>query len=571
MISRQFRWVRRYFTFVAIGLAFAWSGLTILATRAVEARPGTIVLHIAHWQLENGVREAFDELSARYRQTHPNVLIVQDIVPSTVYPSWMSTNLIGGTAPDMMEIPKYKLPNDILVSYYNRYFISMSPYVNQVNPYNAGTELEKVPLRQCYKDGMRNAYIKEMQQYMHIPLSMFAIRIFYNKNLYKKLTGNDEPPKNYREFLAACRKIAEQTDERGQHYIPICNSTDSLFAWEGMMFDPITYGMLRKIDFNRDGLVTDDEMFAGFKRKLIDFQSPPMKARYKIQREVNEYFSVGYTGLTRDDQVFQFAQQRGVFTSTGTWDVRTLIAQAEGKFDVAIMDFPLPGEDDPEYGKVVLGPKYEEVEAGFPIAVSRQSAHPEAAVDFLLFLAGQKQNEDLNKVMGWLPVTQGAKLDPLLEKSFSPHLEGVYTTLEIALGSETRNKYQQLYSLYQTNEISYENMVKTYEPFYLEKGLLDFKERDREWRRGMQRNEQALAYMRVDAMTSAGPAAASKWIAYRNMTATQQVLAEIEHRRKVDAIEFTPTAHNIGPYEYSPEVLAKIKSRLAGPEKASSR
>jgi len=520
-------------------------------------------LHIAHWQLETGVKEALELMARRYQAIHPHVRIVQNIIPDSAYGTWLTTNLLGGTAPDMVEIPdSSKLPPDIMLAYHSRYFVPLTPYVSRLNPYNQGTALERVPLRQTYKDGMRESYVQELQDYMDIPLSLFGVRVFYNQDLYRRLTGETAPPRDYRAFLAVCEKIKNQKDARGQNYIPICGEHESMWAWESQMFDMLTYPAVRRVDFDRDGLVSTEELYAGFKVGLIDFQFPAFRARYKMVQEVTQYFPLGFTGLNHDDSVFQFAQQRGVFLSTGTWDARSLLAQADGKFDVGIMDFPLPARDDPEYGAFIEGPRYEgDPSGGFPVGITRASAHFEQTLDFLFFMVSQKQNEDLNQVMGWIPIISGAKMEPFYD-AFAPHLEGVYGALSLNLGGETRSKYQQLYTLYQSGQISYAYLVAQFEDFYKTRGLEDFRERERDWRRALHRNEQLLASMRAEALFSSGPQAASHWAKYRAMSASRQVLAEVEHSRKVRLVEQGPALKAAAPYEYSPEVLGRIRQRL---------
>ena len=549
--------------FLILGGAFVWSAVTILMARARESPPGTITLHIAHWQLEIGVKEALNLMARRYQGIHPHVRIVQNILPDSAYGTWLTTNLLGGTAPDMVEIPdESKLPHDIMIAYHGRYFVPLTPYVNRLNPYNKGTELENVPLRRTYKDGMRKSYVQELQDYMNIPMSLFGVRIFYNKDLYRRLTGETAPPPDYRAFLAVCEKIKTQRDARGQNYIPICGERESMWAWESQLFDPLTYPAMRRADFNRDGLVGIEELYAAFRAGLIDLQFPAFKARYKMIQEVTQYFPLGFTGLNHDDSVFQFAQQRGVFLSTGTWDARSLIAQAEGKFEVGVMDFPRPRPDDPDYGAFMEGPAYEgDPSGGFPVGITRSSPHFEQALDFLFFMASQKQNEDLNQVMGWIPIILGTKMEPFFD-AFAPHLEGVYGALSLNLGGETRSRYIQLYTLFQSGQISYADLVAQFEPFYKSRGLEDFKEWQRDWRRALHRNEQLLASMRADALFSTAEKAASKWVKYRAMTATRQVLAEVEHNRKVQLVEQGPAVKATAPYEYRPEVLAKIRERL---------
>ncbi len=390
---------RQHVPLLVVAVTFVWASLAILFYRREQAPPGAIVLRIGHWQLESSVREALDHMAAEYRRTvNPNVYVIQDAVPESVYGQWLTTQLMGGTAPDMLELG-IGVPYHLLVQYYNRYFISLTPYVEQPNLHNRGTPLEGVPLRSTFKDGMRNSYIEEMQEFMNIPLSQFGVRIFYNRDLLRRLTGLEQAPTEYRAFLAACREIAQHRNAEGDAYIPIAWSKYHFAMWEGMMFDPLTYGVRRVADFNRDGFVGNDELFVAFRTGRVSFEYPAIRARFQMVREVTDQFQTGYTGLTRDEAVFLFAQQRAVFMTTGTWDARSLEQQAEGSFEVGVMDFPRPKADDPEYGSVIEGTLYERPAGGFPFAITRTCRHPDVALDFLLFMAGSRRNEELNRII----------------------------------------------------------------------------------------------------------------------------------------------------------------------------
>ena len=492
---------------------------------------------------------------------------------------------MGGTAPDIMQVGAM-LPDNIWLSYYNRYFAPLTRYVNTPNPHNAGTDIADMPLRRTFKDGMKTAYVTEMQEYMSVPLSQFGVRIFYNKDLLKKITGSDVAPLDYRQFLAVCQKIRDTTNPvSGAAYIPIAGSAYHFGHWDGMMFSPVSYGAFRRADFNRDGFVGNDETFVAFKTGLLDFSYPSYARWLQMLREVTDYFQVGYTGLGRDEAVFLFAQQRAVFMTTGTWDARSLQEQAEGQFEVGIMDFPIPSRDDPVYGGVVEGRIYESPGAGFRFGVSRDSKNLDVALDFLLFLASQKGNEKLNGIIGWIPAIVGTELDPLL-KAFEPHLEGIYGNVNFNLGGNTAVTWGQIYSLYQVNQISLEEFAKRFTAYYLKNGLTDFMEQQRDWRRGMQRNEQYLAGIRGRAILADRAAAAaqtpeekaaaeldaeSAWVRYRAITSSRQIWGELNHARQLDLVNRDKLPEGfVGPYEYSSNVLAKIRARLRAEKQAEA-
>ncbi|MFH0881288.1 MAG: ABC transporter substrate-binding protein [Lentisphaerota bacterium] len=565
MIRKAFQFLRTYFALIVVLATFAWAGLMIAVYRNKQTPPGAIVLRIGHWQLEASVRDAINIMAEDYRKIHPNVYIVQDAIPESVFGQWVSTQLMGGTAPDILQVGG-GLPANIWLSYYNRYFMPLSRDVYRPNPYNKGTGLEATQLRQTYKDGMRTAYVDEMQEYISIPLSQFGVRIFYNKDLLKKLTGLDEPPHEYRAFLEACKKIGSQTNTAGQFYTPIAGSAYHFSMWEPMMFDPMTYGVIRRADFNRDAFVGNDEMYVAFKTGRVDFNFPPIAAKFRMMREITDQFQAGYTGLTRDEAVFLFAQQKAVFMTTGTWDARSLQQQAEGQFEVGVMDFPLPTKDDPYYGKIVEGPVYETPGSGFRFGITRTSQHPDIALDFMLFMASQASNEKLNRIIGWIPCIIGTKMDPFLE-AFAPHLQGVYGAVNLWLGGETATKWVQMSSLYQVNQISYEDMAKEFQPFYIKQGMKDFQEQQRDWRRGMVQNERFLSSIRARALMAQGDESTSAWVKYRALTTARQVWSELTHSRQIKLIEKGPDLTAVGPYEYSPEVMEKIRARIKGEKK----
>ena len=558
-MKRLFTFIRTYYALIIVFAVFAWSAVMIAVYRNRTTPPGATIIRIGHWQLEASVRDAINEMAREYRELHPNVYVVQDAIPESVYGQWVSTQLMGGTAPDLVQVGSM-LPANIWLSYYNRYFVPLTREVNRPNPYNRGTDMENTPLRQTYKDGMRTTYVQEMQEYMSVSLSQFGVRIFYNKDLLKKLAGLDEAPRDYRSFLAACKKISEQKNPRGENYIPIAGSAYHMSMWEGMLFDPMTYGLVRKADFNRDADVGNNELYVAFKIGAVDFYNPSITTKFRMIREVTDYFQTGYTGLTRDEAVFLFAQQKAVFMSTGTWDARSLQELAKGQFEVGVMEPPLPTKDDPEFGAVVEGPNYEQAGTGFQFGLTRTSQNQDTALDFMLFMASQPHNQKLNEIIGWIPAIRGTEMDPLL-KAFEPHIEGVYGAFSIWLGGNTATKWMQVYSAYQVNQMSYDEMVKEFQPFYIEQGMEDFLEQQRDWRRGMHNNERFLAGIRAKAFLAEGEESNSAWVRYRALTKDRQVWAELDHNRQMQLIEKGPQKA-VGPYEYSPAVMEKIKKKV---------
>jgi len=331
--------------------------------------------------------------------------------------------------------------------------------------------------------------------------------------------------------------------------------------WTSFMCEPLTYGAVRRVDFNRDGAVGNDELFVAFKTGRIGFDFPPYVARFDMLDRLTRQCQTGYTGLGRDEAVFMFVQQRAVFISTGTWDAGSLRVEAGSNFEVGLMDFPVPAPDDPDFGAILEGPVYERPITGFPFAVTRTSKHPEVALDFLMFLSSQAGNEELNKIIGWIPSISDTRLSPFLE-AFEPRLEGVYGAMPVTLGGETIIRWQQLTSLFQVNQIGYQAMVADFLPFYLERGVEEYRELRRNHRRGLVRDEQFITGMRSRALAAPVAAAEAEWLRYRQLSAGRLIARDLYaslidrrlHQGAVDGMR--------DPYELAPEALARVRERL---------
>jgi raffinose/stachyose/melibiose transport system substrate-binding protein len=572
--------VLRGLPLILIAAAFLWSVATIVLRRTQEAPAGVVTLRIGHWQLETGVREAFRQLGADFaalpevQARYGKVQILQDAIPDSSYGQWLTSQMMGETAPDLVEMGM--LPDPILRSYESRYFLPLNALAAAPNPFNKGTPLEGLPLRETFSDGMRSGYAEELQSYTKVPLSRFTSRIFYNRTLLEKLTGKGEVPRDLGAFVALCREISQKTEARsGQRYIPIASSSWHLPHWLGNIAEPLTYPNVFVADYSRDGEVGSDEIFAAIDAGRMHLTDPPWEARFEVTRELTAEFNPGFAGIGRDEALFLFAQQKAVFISTGIWDVSSLQDQARGKFEVGIADFPRPSAGDPALERFALGPLYDPAWAAFPFGVYRLSKHPELAEDFLRYLASARGNEKLNQIVGWIPVISGARIPASLAR-FAPVDQGIFAAGSLTLGGDTLNAYTRAFSEFLTNPgYSYNDFLRDFLPAYRRLGRLDWDEMQRDYRRGEAPTERTLAAMRGQALLesalSKAPEAPSAtqfststpWLTYRNYLATRQVMLQLE-RHAIDQL-VTPAGEAprpVAPYDYLPEALVRARRHL---------
>lgn len=550
--------IRRFFPFLVIAIAYAWA-LTVVGQRILSHRASnTIDIRIAHWQLEAGVREGIEAAAEAYRQHHPNVRIIQEAIPESGYSQWLSVQLLSGTAPDIVEMGN--LPPNLMTMFYQRYITPLTPYVAQPNPYNVGTALEGVPLINTFQDGLRQSFIDEIQEYMTIPLSRMGIRLFYNKTLLQKLTGLDEAPGNYRDFIAACEVIRSQKQPNGTSYVPISGSRYHLNGWNLSIFLPVTYGAFREFDFNLDGRVGGDEWALAFMSGRLSFDHPSYRGTYELVREITRQFQGGWIGLTRDEAVFNFAQQKAVFISSGLWEAGGLEQLAAGEFEIGIIDFPLPSSSDPTYGHLIEGPRYENPGGSVPFSITKNSQHPEVALDFLLFLASQKQNEVFNARLNWLPIVVGAESKPELAV-FEPTLQGVFPAFFPMLGGESAIRWPQLEALFLVDQLDYDSLAEQYQQFYDTRGRHDFSEFLLNMLRGQARHAQLAAAMRTRALLGDE----NDWARYRNV-ALRVATTETKFHGSKQLYQNPEEARTRPLYQYSPEAWQRLQE-LHGPKK----
>ena len=555
-------WWDKWFAPAVILLAFAWAAVTVAVYVLRGGRDdGLITLRIGHWQLEPGVRVGLNEMAAEYQKTHPRVRIIQEAIPEGVYGQWSSTQFMGGTAPDIIEMG-LGLPPAITVSYYNRYCLRFSDLVNRPNPYNKGTEFENTSLRNTYKDGMIQSYIPELKEYMNVPLSQFAQRLFYNRDLYRRLTGKETPPSDWRAFMADCQRIAATKIPGGNmYYTPVVGSQYHVGYWDDAVLTLATWRLYEMADFNHDYYVGTDELFVASVLGLVDLsKTPAIRKRFELARQIVSQMQSGFTGLTRDEGVFKFARQQAVFIPTGTWDVGSLITQAEGKFEVGITDFPIPAPDDPDYGGWIPSPRFEKPSAGFNFTVTKFSHHPAVAIDFLLFLASKRGNEVLNRRIGWIPAIKNTEMTEIL-KQFKPTTEGIIGNFNYNLGGNTSVYYSQMYSLFQVNQIGIDDFLGKLAAYYKTKGAEDFDEQQKDWRRSAPATERISAVRRMDALESI-PGTQECRVAWRKYRNGRLDLAGGELGRCRMMAMVKAGVKPLAPYAYSPEALANIRRQV---------
>jgi len=396
---------------------FSWSLWQVATTRRAVVAPGKTVLRVGHWLLHAGMRESFAQAISDYEKLHPDVTVVQLPVPIRTYSSWLRTRLIGANAPDLTGMLTV---NEEVAG---RHFLALDAYLNQPNPYNAGTPLEGVPWRDTFVDGLdavRGLFAPVSGEIYGVNLQINTLRLYFNRKLLRAVTGSDSPPATFAELQALGGRVADYNARTGARLVPIASCGPYATFLFNTLVPSQTQRLLVESNPARNLTFSQHELAAAFLKGELSYSTPALRSGLELMRDVTALMTPGFDQLQRDDALFAYLQQQAVMLYAGSWDYGVLVR--DGPFPTGLVTLPLPGPEHPGYGRFVLGPASES--AGSPEAtfgIARTSPHPELALDFLQFLSSRtvaenfsRQSHRIASIVGTPPPPDAPGLAPVL-------------------------------------------------------------------------------------------------------------------------------------------------------------
>lgn len=487
--------VRHLIGLAILGGAFVWS--TVQVARLAwgpsdapvsERRIPTI--RFAHWQLEGGIVQTMHDVARLYeqvqREVHGRQVRVEQIeIPERAYEQWTRTQLIGRTAPDLIE-----MRGDIWDNLVVRYFVPITDRIDDPNPYNthewddrlarmldqppappelAGA-LEGVSWRDTYIDGMQGGWRNNLQDYYGMPLSVFTVRAFANRDVLEaalrwgweqaRADGRDVedfethaapylPPQDLGAMFDLCETIQAYARANDLKLVPISGSKYTQNIFQGKYFGMSTFGLVATVDRDFDGSLSDAERLAAVLEGQIRYpMNRHIEVGHRVLLDITRYFNPGFMAAQRDQSVFLFAQGYAGMIATGTWDAGSLYKEVGGKFEIMVFDFPIPAPGQ-KYSDVIRHRGSEAgQQTGFPFGLTKFSRDPDLAIDFMHFMTSRRVNEWLNLRFRWFPANRAAETDELLSK-FRPRVEGIGGgNWAMYLSGDTENHYKGKYENY---------------------------------------------------------------------------------------------------------------------------
>jgi raffinose/stachyose/melibiose transport system substrate-binding protein len=469
---------------------FLYAGFKVLNRAVQESQGNTITIRFAHWQLEAGVKDAFDAIAAEYIKLHPHIKIDQILIPERTYAPWLTTRLAGQNPPDLVAISTLTGMTDERLA---TYFMPLSAEVEKPNPYNAGTSLEGVRWIDTFVNGLANAPgLSSLFDYYAVPNAVVSIRLYYNKDLYQKVTGKTTPPRSYEDLKEVFQAVDAYNKANKTSLVTIAGSKYNAPILMDNLSSSQTQRVMLKLDKHKT-LRKPPSPILAFLEGDLNVDDPAILSSLGLNRDLGQQMPQGFMSLAREDATFSFVQQKSLMIATGSWDVTSL--RQESPFEIEVIPIPKPSKDNPEFGPYLLGPQAETESGGtLNLGLSRDSEHPEEALDFLKFVTSQRSNSTFSEKSNWLPVVVGVPV-PESVKAFRAITDGYPAgfTLSKAGGPEVTRIYENAFYRLVHPTGGVDDFMEYFKPLFKKALLSDYNLQAKNLLRNISRQDSTLS------------------------------------------------------------------------------
>jgi len=393
---------------VLLATVFVWSGAKIFLRTSPGLDGGAKKrLTFAHYLVYESNRKFFDEIFRDYERMHPDVSIQQLDVPPPVWPAWRQTRFSGDTAPDIIQLGRGITDEQCAL-----FLRPLTEALREPNPYNRGTDLEHVPWRETFVDGLdasTETLRPQLMDYYGVSSYVNIERFFVNLDLYARIAGDAPPPRDYDEFVALCQRTLAYAREHELNLEPIAGSVEFMRNFFNRVAAQQTQRIARRIDLEGDGFLHQRhrEPALGWLRGEWNLDDPGVRGACEIIRELGRYFQPGVLSSSRDEAGFLFKQGQTLLIYSGSWDASYFMTDTSFRVGVMPLHLPKPGH---ALGRGTLGGITELAavpSGGF--AITKGSRHPEVALDFLRYFSSRAINQKFANDCLRVPVIVGAK------------------------------------------------------------------------------------------------------------------------------------------------------------------
>jgi raffinose/stachyose/melibiose transport system substrate-binding protein len=313
----------------------------------------------------------------------------------TAHRTWVTTQLIGGNAPDIVRSRYLWTQQD-----YNKdLLVSFNQYLDKPTPYNDNKK-------------WRDTFSKSILDYMTVPTTdviagiptlSLAVRIYYNKKIFEA-AGIKDIPQTWDDFLAMQQKILD----KGKTPIAIGFNKQGGGRPNWMiryLSDQTAESLVPSLDLDKNKSISSNEIVAGVDKGIIDFTKSPWAQDFEIMKSWTKYWPKGFGGMTDVEATDMFLRGDAAMTLA----LPSFMKEVEGVIDYGVMRVPyLSKKNHPSAEE-----KFYEVAAGNPDGVyalpkALTPVKAEAAVDFLQYMTSPGVQQKISQSLFVVPVLKDA-------------------------------------------------------------------------------------------------------------------------------------------------------------------
>ncbi|GEM46578.1 ABC transporter substrate-binding protein [Deinococcus cellulosilyticus] len=302
----------------------------------------------------------FKKMEAGYEKAHPGVDIKLEIVNWDNLYDKLTTDIAGGTAPDISIIGTRWLTDFV-----------KNDIVEPLDGYMSAT----------VKGGFIDAFLEpgKLQGKIYgLPVAASARAMYYNKDVLAK-AGVKNPPRTWTELQSVCKKIVA------------ANIKDTYcFGLQGKEVETDAYWYYALWSYGGD-------VVSGGKSGVNSAAAVKAANLYK-SLITNKYTQPGVTGYSRENVQDLFKQGRLGFVITAPFLIGQIAKEAP-KLNYGITAIP-KGTKQATYGVTDS------------IALFKTSRVKKEAFDFMAYVLDARQHIEFTKNEGFLPIAKGEASDP---------------------------------------------------------------------------------------------------------------------------------------------------------------
>ncbi|HZG85566.1 ABC transporter substrate-binding protein [Paenibacillus sp.] len=325
---------------------------------------------------------AWEETIALYEEANPNVdvnLQLQSFDGVEQHRTWVTTQLIGGTAPDVFTT-RYIWDQEDLKK---ELLVDLTPYYTQKQAHLGDRTWEE-----AFPDAVLQRMRGDDGRYASVPTSIDSVRILYNKDLFDK-AGVTAIPTTWNEFMEAQEKLKQSGVV--PFGFPNTKPGDYNYSWTTrILTEELIASQYEELDVSGNGFIEVNEYVRAVDQGMVDITQSPYKDVFPLIKEWSQYWPRGYNGIDFNTSNEMFLRGEVAMVMRTSSQSKVLFESSARNFEMAL--FPLPyitKENHPDAVEKLM--EIGGVPAGnLAIPKSIDPGKIDAAVDFIAFVTSPR-------------------------------------------------------------------------------------------------------------------------------------------------------------------------------------